>query len=112
MYMSYCKGCVAVELEKTGATASTLTQDTAAFKAACQAVGNTRGEKHAWIAHILGGKTPCPYASAEATAEATLRKREPALRRSGNGPNPTLHLPMSRNPAEEETVDVDRSDIP
>jgi hypothetical protein len=33
MYMSYCKGCVAVELEKTGATASTLTQDTAAFKA-------------------------------------------------------------------------------
>jgi hypothetical protein len=90
MYMSYCKGCVAVELEKTGATASTLTQDTAAFKAgeisakgkypktdylkACQAVGNTRGEKHAWIAHILGGKTPCPYASAEATAEATVQK--------------------------------------
>ncbi|KAJ7930240.1 hypothetical protein B0H13DRAFT_2309709 [Mycena leptocephala] len=74
MYMSYCKGCVAVELEKTGAMASTLTQDTAAFKAACQAVGNTCGEKHAWIAHILGGKTPCPYASAEATAEATLQK--------------------------------------
>ncbi|KAJ7730528.1 ribonuclease H-like domain-containing protein [Mycena metata] len=80
MYMSYCKGCVAVELQKTGATASTLTQDTAAFKAgeidvkACQAVGNTRGEKHAWIAHILGGKTPCPNASAEARAEATLQK--------------------------------------
>ncbi|KAJ6590923.1 hypothetical protein B0H10DRAFT_1960903 [Mycena sp. CBHHK59/15] len=33
MYMSYCKGCVAMELEKTGTTASTLTQDTAAFKA-------------------------------------------------------------------------------
>ncbi|KAJ7029532.1 hypothetical protein C8F04DRAFT_1236979 [Mycena alexandri] len=74
MYISYCKGCVAVELQKTGATASTLTQDTAAFKAACQAVGNTRGEKHAWIAHILGGKTPCPNASAEARAEATLQK--------------------------------------
>ncbi|KAJ6471331.1 ribonuclease H-like domain-containing protein [Mycena sanguinolenta] len=67
-------GCVAVELEKTGATAGTHTQDTAAFKAACQAVGSTCGEKNAWIAHILGGKTPCPYASAEATAEATLQK--------------------------------------
>ncbi|KAJ6603705.1 hypothetical protein B0H10DRAFT_1957768 [Mycena sp. CBHHK59/15] len=74
MYMSYCKGCVAVELEKTGATTNTLTQDTAAFKAACQAVGNTHREKHAWIAHILGGKTPCPYALAEAMAEATLQK--------------------------------------
>ncbi|KAJ6629071.1 ribonuclease H-like domain-containing protein [Mycena sp. CBHHK59/15] len=78
MYMSYCKGCVAVELEKTGTMASTLTQDTAAFKAgeisAKGNCGNTRGEKHAWIAHILGGKTPCPYASAEATAEATLQK--------------------------------------
>jgi hypothetical protein len=90
MYMSYCKGCVAVELEKTGTVASTFMHDTAVFKAgeisakgkypktdyleACQAVGNTRGEKHAWIAHILGGKTPCPYASAEATAEATLQK--------------------------------------
>ncbi|KAJ6618053.1 hypothetical protein B0H10DRAFT_1947851 [Mycena sp. CBHHK59/15] len=59
-----------MELERNGATANTLTQDTAAFEAACQAVGNTNGEKHAWIAHILGSKTRCPYTSAEATVGA------------------------------------------
>jgi hypothetical protein len=32
MYMSHCKGCVALELEKTGATASTLTQDTEEYQ--------------------------------------------------------------------------------
>ncbi|KAJ7790851.1 hypothetical protein B0H13DRAFT_2519655, partial [Mycena leptocephala] len=99
MYMSYCKGCVAVELEKTGATASTLTQDTTAFKAAFQAVGNTRGEKHAWIAHILGGKTPCPYASAEATAEATLQ-------RTGSGSS------QKRQRTESDSTPADVSEPP
>jgi hypothetical protein len=34
-----------------------------------------RGEKTALIAHILGGKNPCVYASAEATAAATALRQ-------------------------------------
>ncbi|KAJ7779844.1 ribonuclease H-like domain-containing protein [Mycena metata] len=74
MYYTYCKACVTEELKRAGATSTTLTQGNQAFKDACTTVGSTRGEKNAWIAHILGGRSPCPYASAEATAEATLQR--------------------------------------
>ncbi|KAJ7157411.1 ribonuclease H-like domain-containing protein [Mycena filopes] len=76
MYFNYCKACVAEELKKAGATATSLTQGKQAFDAACAAVGHTRGEKNAWIAHILGGVTPCPYAPADAKAEATLQRNK------------------------------------
>ncbi|KAJ7893110.1 hypothetical protein B0H14DRAFT_3125885 [Mycena olivaceomarginata] len=74
MYFTYCKACVTEELKKRGATATTLQTFKTLMRKACAAGGSTQGEKSAWIAHILGGRTPCLYASAEATAEATLQR--------------------------------------
>ncbi|KAJ7448068.1 hypothetical protein B0H11DRAFT_1929312 [Mycena galericulata] len=56
-------------LDGMGATMS----DTQTFQQdACAAVGSTRGEKTAWISHLIGGKhkEACPHASPEAKADA------------------------------------------
>jgi hypothetical protein len=42
---------------------------------ACNEAGHVKGEKTALIAHILGGKSPCVHASAEATAAATALRQ-------------------------------------
>ncbi|KAJ7899166.1 hypothetical protein B0H14DRAFT_3124190 [Mycena olivaceomarginata] len=77
--------CVTEELKKRGATATTLQT----FKD----VGSTRGEKSAWIAHILGGRTPCLYASAEATAEATLQRGSQKHARTESTPTTATDVP-------------------
>ncbi|KAJ7814318.1 hypothetical protein B0H14DRAFT_3149453 [Mycena olivaceomarginata] len=86
MYFTYCKTCVTEELKKRGATATTLQT----FKD----VGSTRGEKSAWIAHILGGRTPCLYASAEATAEATLQRRSQKRAQTESTPTSGVDVPL------------------
>ncbi|KAJ7663539.1 hypothetical protein B0H17DRAFT_1211634 [Mycena rosella] len=50
---------------------------------ACKAVTETRGDKLAWIAHLIGGKgvPACLYASAEAKAEATKQRAETKAKR-------------------------------
>ncbi|KAJ7513130.1 hypothetical protein B0H11DRAFT_2303374 [Mycena galericulata] len=67
-YHTYCKACVKHHLDGMGATMS----DTQTFQDACAAVGSTRGEKTAWISHLIGGKhkEACPHASPEAKADA------------------------------------------
>ncbi|KAJ7431571.1 ribonuclease H-like domain-containing protein [Mycena galericulata] len=48
---------------------------------ACQYVGSTRGDKKAWIPHILRGKgiAACSYASPAAIAEATAERDEDVI---------------------------------
>ncbi|KAJ6574028.1 hypothetical protein B0H10DRAFT_2347097 [Mycena sp. CBHHK59/15] len=41
---------------------------------ACTAVGSVLSKKDSWIAHLIGGKTACQYASAEAKEDATAQR--------------------------------------
>ncbi|KAJ6620892.1 hypothetical protein B0H10DRAFT_2432631 [Mycena sp. CBHHK59/15] len=74
--ITYCKGCVDHRLQSVGATAADLINSSQAFKDACAFVTPTRGEKSAWIAHILGGDAPCLHAHPEAKALATTLRKE------------------------------------
>ncbi|KAJ6625403.1 hypothetical protein B0H10DRAFT_1942654 [Mycena sp. CBHHK59/15] len=53
-----------------------ITQGPQVFEATCEAVGATRVEKTAWIAHLIGGKVVCPHASDEAKAYTTAWHKE------------------------------------
>ncbi|KAJ6579862.1 hypothetical protein B0H10DRAFT_2235560 [Mycena sp. CBHHK59/15] len=75
MYHTYCKACVAHHLDSAGTTTADLAQSSEEFKEACKAVGSTRGEKLAWIAHLIGGKAACPHASEEAKRAATAQRQ-------------------------------------
>ncbi|KAJ7784179.1 ribonuclease H-like domain-containing protein [Mycena metata] len=112
MYYTYCKACVAEELKRAGATSTTLTQGNQAFKDACTAVGSTRGEKNAWIAHILGGRIPCPYASAEATAEATLQRTgSQSEKRQRTESTPTAAIDASAPPPKKQKTQSTLSNL-
>ncbi|KAJ6550699.1 hypothetical protein B0H10DRAFT_2242632 [Mycena sp. CBHHK59/15] len=75
MYHTYCKACVAHHLDSAGTTTADLAQSSEEFKEACKAVGSTRGEKLAWVAHLIGGKAACPHASEEAKRAATAQRQ-------------------------------------
>ncbi|KAJ7437683.1 hypothetical protein B0H11DRAFT_622035 [Mycena galericulata] len=81
-YFSYCKGCVENRRQNLHTLDPTYDDDDfvargQTFVDACQYVGSTRGDKKAWIPHILGGKgiAACAYASPAAIAEATRTTR-------------------------------------
>ncbi|KAJ7908024.1 hypothetical protein B0H13DRAFT_2331783 [Mycena leptocephala] len=86
-WKTYCKGCVDHHLITIKAArvivpvdaATRLLTDAADFGVACTRAGSVRGQKDAWITHVLGsldGKTslPCAWASAGAKAEATTQQ--------------------------------------
>ncbi|KAJ7936718.1 hypothetical protein B0H13DRAFT_2303423 [Mycena leptocephala] len=50
-WLTYDKGCVWNHFETTGVTMTDLTQGTQAFKDGA----STRGDKLAWIAHLIAG---------------------------------------------------------
>ncbi|KAJ7653902.1 ribonuclease H-like domain-containing protein [Mycena polygramma] len=77
-YHTYCKACVKHHLDGVGATAADLIEGSQAFKDACTAVGNTRGDKLPWVTHILGGQgaTACVHASAQAKEAAVVVRKE------------------------------------
>ncbi|KAJ7440696.1 hypothetical protein B0H11DRAFT_2352378 [Mycena galericulata] len=70
MHHTYCKACVDHHLESTGASTADLIEGSQAFKD-----GSTRGEKTAWIAHLIGGKVACPRASKAATDVAKAERQ-------------------------------------
>ncbi|KAJ6549409.1 ribonuclease H-like domain-containing protein [Mycena vulgaris] len=80
-WLTYCKGCVANQQQILRDNGTYDDMDFRAkgqsFRDACAAAGSVRGDKAAWIPHILGsgrGKIPCPHASAQAKAEATSQR--------------------------------------
>ncbi|KAJ7154126.1 ribonuclease H-like domain-containing protein [Mycena filopes] len=90
MYLTYCKPCVAEQLKTAGATATTLTQDTEAFKdgepiLAVILLPNSQVKLVLWLVlpgvkkmpglHIyLAARSHAANASAEATEEATRQR--------------------------------------
>ncbi|KAJ6561338.1 hypothetical protein B0H10DRAFT_2445673 [Mycena sp. CBHHK59/15] len=75
-YKTYCKSCVAHQMESVGAPMSDIMTHGQTFRDACTVVGHTLSTKQAWIAHLLGGSIPCAYASTEAKADATAQRAE------------------------------------
>ncbi|KAF9466987.1 ribonuclease H-like domain-containing protein [Collybia nuda] len=81
-FHTYCKGCVIHhqllqdDSEEELDAASQFNANQQKFQEACTAAGSTRGEKMAFIAHILGsrGIEPCAHASDAAKAEAMRQK--------------------------------------
>ncbi|KAJ6461535.1 ribonuclease H-like domain-containing protein [Mycena vulgaris] len=80
-WLTYCKGCIANQQQILRDNGTYDDMDFRAkgqsFRDACAAAGSVRGDKAAWIPHILGsgrGKMPCPHASAQAKAEATSQR--------------------------------------
>ncbi|KAJ6622322.1 ribonuclease H-like domain-containing protein [Mycena sp. CBHHK59/15] len=75
------------------------------FRDACDAVGSTLSTKPAWIAHLLGGRAACPYASAEAKADATAQRAE--IKNTKKRVHP--EAPEQRNPQPRSSS---RNDMP
>ncbi|KAJ6616617.1 ribonuclease H-like domain-containing protein [Mycena sp. CBHHK59/15] len=92
-YKNYCKACVKNQMQSVGAPLADIVTQGQAFKdgmvlrwhrtlasdlgltiLACTAVGSVLSKKDSWIAHLIGGKTACQYASAEAKADATAQR--------------------------------------
>ncbi|KAJ7092992.1 ribonuclease H-like domain-containing protein [Mycena belliarum] len=75
-WRTHCKACVAHHLDGAGAPVDTVIVRSQAFHDACKAVGEVRGEKTAWIAHLIGGKgtAACSHASADVKAAAAAER--------------------------------------
>ncbi|KAJ6596517.1 hypothetical protein B0H10DRAFT_1960178, partial [Mycena sp. CBHHK59/15] len=92
-YKNYCKACVKNQMQSVGAPLADIVTQGQAFKdgmvlrwhrtlasdlgltiLACTAMGSVLSKKDSWIAHLIGGKTACQYASAEAKADATAQR--------------------------------------
>ncbi|KAJ6550904.1 hypothetical protein B0H10DRAFT_1965361 [Mycena sp. CBHHK59/15] len=66
----------------------TLASDLVLTILACTAVGSVLSKKDSWIAHLIGGKTACQYASAEAKAAQRIASKKRAEPDTAGGTEP------------------------
>ncbi|KAE9386680.1 hypothetical protein BT96DRAFT_998469 [Gymnopus androsaceus JB14] len=85
-YATYCLGCLNNAKEslredyeervRDADEATRFNEEQKWFDDACQAVPSVRGDKHAFIAHLIGSKAnkECEHASEEAKSEARAQR--------------------------------------
>ncbi|KAJ7115715.1 hypothetical protein C8R44DRAFT_739463 [Mycena epipterygia] len=71
LWKNHCKACVTHHMQSAGAPMSDIITQGPAYTA-----GSVLSRKEPRIAHLIGGKTPCAHASAEAKADATAQRKE------------------------------------
>ncbi|KAJ6607227.1 ribonuclease H-like domain-containing protein [Mycena sp. CBHHK59/15] len=105
-FHTYCKACVKRYMEDAGSPITDILTQGQSFRDACTAVGHTRSDKLAWIAHLIGGKSECGNASAEAKAEARAQREATNKKKRPRPatPDTTEPQPKKHQPAQTQST--------